>query len=223
MRVLLVEDEVEMAQLIVAIVTASGFVVDHVATLDEAAAAVIVAPYALVLLDRRLPDGDGLGLLPALRAAGTDVPVIVLTALDELSDRVVGLDAGADDYLAKPFAGEELLARMRALLRGRGRSPSPPIVCGRLRFDPATRCLEVDGRSLVLKRRELALIEVLLRRSGRVVAREALIDEVYGFDDDVQSNTLDAHISRLRARLVEVDAAANIHTVRGVGYMLDAA
>ena len=221
MRILLVEDEPEMARLIARSVGATGFVVDHVASIAEAEAALAVGRYVLVLLDRRLPGGDGLTLLRSVRTAQPGVPVIVLTALDDVRDKVQGLDAGADDYLAKPFDTEELLARVRAALRRPGGKPPPAIRCGDLRFDPASREVAVAGRLLVLGRRELALLDALIRRAGRVVQRSTLLEEVYGFEDDIQSNALDAHVSRLRARLAAARVA--IHPVRGVGYMLDEA
>ena len=221
MRLLLIEDEPDIAALYAEAVRAGRFVVDVAASLDEAQAAVSVARYDLLLLDRRLPDGEGLGALPRLRAAQPGVPVILLTALDAVPDRVRGLDAGADDYIAKPVDFDELRARIRAALRRPGAEAPPPIECGAIRFDLSSREVWVAGQPLMLKRRELALLECLIRRAGRVAPRETLLSELYGFDDEVQSNTLDAHVSRLRGRLSEADAGVAIHTVRGVGYMLD--
>lgn len=221
MRLLLVEDELEMATLVAANLTAAGFVIDCVSSIDGAKAAIAVAHYALVLLDRRLPSGDGLALIRSIRREQPGVPVIVLSALDSVPDKIRGLNEGADDYLPKPFDLDELLARVRAALRRPGAEDAPPIACGRLAFDPSNRTVTVDGAPVVLKRRELALLESLVRRVGRVVQRERLIEEVYGFDDDIQSNTLDAHVSRLRTRLAELGAQVAIHPVRGVGYLLD--
>lgn len=223
MRVLLVEDEPEMAKLVADGVGADGLVVDAVGSIDEAEAAIAVARYALVLLDRRLPDGDGLVLLRRMRSTQPGVPVIVLTALDAVPSKVEGLDAGADDYLTKPFETEELRARIRAALRRPGAEFTPPVACGRLLFDLTARHVTISGQAVVLRRRELALLEALVRRAGRVVQRATLMDEVYGFAEDVTSNTLDSHVSRLRARLTELGAGIVIHPVRGVGYMLDAA
>jgi DNA-binding response OmpR family regulator len=168
-----------------------------------------------VLLDRRLPDGDGLALLRRMRCSQPGVPVIVLTALDSVPDRVHGLDAGADDYVSKPYNCDELLARIRAALRRPGGEAAPRIVCGEITFDPATREVTVRGTPTILGRRELALLSALMRRRGRVVVRETLLDEVYGCDGQVNSNTLDAHVSRLRARLTRSAAGVAVHPVRG--------
>src|SRR5262245_16682889 len=154
MRVLLVEDEPEMAGLVARDIEAQGFAVDCATSLDEALAAISVARYALVLVDRRLPDGDGLAILPRLRDVAPGAAVIVLTALDAVRDRVKGLDSGADDYLVKPFDIEELRARIRAALRRPGGEPCPPITVGRLRFDPGTREVSVADEIVVLQRRE---------------------------------------------------------------------
>ena len=221
MRMILVEDEPEMSRLIAQCVTDAGYMVDRVGSLAEAEAALAVRRYALALLDRRLPDGDGLALLPFLRSSSPGTPVIVLTALDEVREKVRGLNAGADDYLAKPFDMDELLARIRAALRRPGGEPPPAIRCGDVVFEPATREVTVRGELLLLGRRELVLLEILICRAGRVVQRSTLLNEVYGLDDEVQSNALDAHVSRLRGRLIK--ASVVIHPVRGVGYMLDEA
>jgi DNA-binding response OmpR family regulator len=148
------------------------------------------------------------------------VPVIVLTARGDIADRVAGLDGGADDYLAKPFAVEELLARLRAVLRRPAGLQSDAIRAGRLVFDFGHREASVDGATLDLPRRELLVLETLLRRLGRTVLRATLEEAVYNFNDEIQSNTLDAHISRLRRKLTEANAGVEIHGIRGVGYLL---
>lgn len=223
MRILLVEDEPELAATTAARLTSEGFVVDQLGTLGDAIEAVMTTQYRAVLLDRRLPDGDGLSLLPVLRTRPSPPPVIVLTALDEIPDRVAGLDAGAEDYLIKPFAFAELLARLRVLFRRDGTpssGPGPNVTIGKLVYDLGSREAEVDGASLGLPRRELAILDVLVRRAGRVVLREHLEEQVYGFDDDIQSNALEAQISRLRKRLTDAGAGVAVHGIRGVGYML---
>jgi DNA-binding response OmpR family regulator len=192
--------------------------------LGQAIEAVLGAHYRLVLLDRRLPDGDGLSLLPVLRTRDSAPPVIVLTALDDIPDRVAGLDAGAEDYLIKPFSFDELLARMRVLLRRASTSaPAPHVTIGCLDYDLADRVPRIEGVALTLPRRELAILDTLARRAGRVVMREHLEAQVYGYDDEISSNALEAHISRLRKRLADAGARVVLHGVRGVGYMLRAA
>ena len=223
MRILLVEDDIEIGTIVAAEVRQAGFTVDLVDCRLDAEAALGVCRYALVLLDRRLPDGEGLSLLRETRTRQPGTPVIVMSALDQSTEVVRGLDAGADDYLTKPIDMAELLARVRAALRKTGTLRQPPITCGKLMFDADSRDVLIEDRPLILKRRELAVLESLMRRVARVVLRETLIEEVYGFDDDIQSNTLDAHISRLRNRLLEAGAGVAIYPVRGVGYMLDRA
>ena len=220
MRILLVEDEAEMAGALASALKRYDMIVDHVPTLAEAEEAISADVHAAVLLDRQLPDGDGLALIPKLRARADGVPIIVLTARGELADRVAGLDRGADDYLAKPFAVEELLARLRAVLR-RPAGLQPDIIrAGRLAFDFGHREASVDGAPLELPRRELLVLEALVRRMGRTVLRSALEEAVYSFDDEIQSNALDTHVSRLRRKLAEADARVEIHGIRGVGYLL---
>ena len=220
MRVLLVEDEPEMASALAVALKNYDMVVDHVSTLADAEEAVLVNDYGAVLLDRQLPDGDGLTLVPKLRAKDIGVAVIVLTARGELADRVAGLDTGADDYLGKPFAIEELLARMRAVLRRPAELSSETMKLGRLSFDVGNREASVAGRPLELPRRELLVLEALLRRMGRTVARSSLEEAVYSIDDEIQSNALDTHVSRLRRKLSEAQAEIEIHAIRGVGYLL---
>lgn len=195
-------------------------VVDHVSTLADATEAVSSDVHAAILLDRQLPDGDGLQLVPVLRAKRTSIPVIVLTARGDLADRVAGLNVGADDYLAKPFAIEELLARLRAVLRRPADVVSDLVQAGRLTFDFDNRVVSVAGEPLNLPRRELLVLETLLRRIGRTVQRSSLEEAVYSFDDEIQSNALDTHISRLRRKLIDTEAGLEIHAIRGIGYLL---
>lgn len=220
MRILLVEDEPEMARLIASLVAATGLTVDHVGNLADAREATAHRAYDLLLLDRRLPDGDGVSFLPALRAMQPGARVMLLTAMDALNDKVSGLEAGADDYLTKPFQGEELIARIRACLRRPAGETLPPLRVGALSLDFASRDVTVNGRFVAFNRRELMLLQALMRRVSRVTTRETLLEEVYGLADDVQANTLDTLVSRLRRRLAELEAGVELHTVRGVGYML---
>jgi DNA-binding response OmpR family regulator len=220
LRVLLVEDEPEMAAALAAALKNYDLVVDHFSTLADAEEAVALNTYRAIVLDRQLPDGDGLTLIPKLRAKGLGVPVIVLTARGDLVDRVAGLDAGADDYLGKPFAVEELLARLRAVLRRPADMASETITLGRICFDLGRREACIDDKPLDLPRRELLVLETLLRRMGRTVARTSLEEAVYSIDDEIQSNALDTHVSRLRRKLSESEAGVEIHAIRGVGYLL---
>jgi DNA-binding response OmpR family regulator len=218
MRILLVEDEAELAAALASALARHDVVVDHVPSVAAAASAVGGRVHDAILLDRRLPDGDGLSLLPVLRAHDIDIPVIVLTARAGLEDRVLGLDHGADDYLAKPFAVEEVMARLRAVLRRPGKVVTELVQIGRLVFHPQHREATIDGTPLLLPRRELLVLEALLQRKGRTVLRSVLEEAVYGFDEAVQPNALDTHVSRLRGKLAA--AAVEIHSIRGVGYLL---
>lgn len=221
MRVLLAEDEPEMADLLEAALRDEGLVVDRVASVEEGRAALSLARYRLIVLDRRLQDGDGLQLLRDLGPSARP-SVLVLSALDDAGERVVGLNAGADDYLGKPFDSDELRARIRAALRRGGPvGHAPPIRCGRLAYLPDSRDLLLGDAPFRLRRREAALLEALMLRVRRVVQRSVLVNEVYGFDEEPSSNTLDAHISRLRRKLEDRQAGVEIHAVRGIGYVLD--
>ena len=224
MRILLVEDDPGLGPPLAGRLRGEGFIVDHVSTLADASEAILGAPYRAVLLDRRLPDGEGMALLPVLRTR-TPVPAVLLvTALDDVPDRVAGLEAGADDYLTKPFAFEELRARLLTRLRqAPAETPGVPVKIGRLRYDLATREAWIDDAALTLPRRELALLDSLVRRAGRVVSREHLEGALYGFDDEFQSNVLEAQVSRLRRRLADGGAEVQLHVVRGIGYVLRAA
>lgn len=220
MRTLLVEDEPEMARSIGIKLGRSGFVADAVGSIAEARESLEVHRYAFALLDRRLPDGDGITLLPDMRRLQPGIRVLMLTACDAVNERICGLDAGADDYLTKPFDSDELMARIRACLRRPSAGLLPPISMGAFSFDLNIRELSVAGCPVMLHRRELALIDVLARHAGRVVLRTTLLDEIYGFDDEVQANALNILVSRLRRRLSDLNAGVEIHSARGIGYML---
>lgn len=220
MRLLLIEDDDELRTLVSKNLERGGFAVDAVGRLADAREHALAARYDAIILDRRLPDGEGAEWLAWLRRRDRSTPVLVLTARDAVSDRVAALDVGADDYLVKPFALEELLARLRALLRRPGAALGRVLEVGDLAFDTATRSVAASGTPVVVPRRELSVLEALMRRPGTVVTRSSLEDAAYALDEPVEPNALDAVLSRLRRRLVETGTSAEIHTVRGVGYLI---
>jgi DNA-binding response OmpR family regulator len=223
MRVLLVEDNERLAGFLAEGLRAAGFVVDSVGTADEGDTALRMVDYDTLVLDLGLPDRDGLSLLSDIRGRGAGIPVLVLTARDHVSDRVKGLNLGADDYLIKPFALEELVARLRALLRRPSETLSSVVAIGNVRFDVLTRELVIDGSPAALSRRECDVLEVLVRRIGRVVPKRMLDEKIYGFEDDVSMNSIEATVSRLRRNLKRLGATPTIRTYRGVGYLLEGA
>ncbi|MEJ6781926.1 response regulator transcription factor [Aminobacter sp. Piv2-1] len=220
MRILLVEDEPELASALRTALKRHDMVCDHAASLLEAGDYADAESYDAILLDRQLPDGDGLTLVPRLRARGNATPVLVLTARGDTADKVDGLDMGADDYLAKPFAFEELLARLRALLRRPAAIQAQVIRAGELVLDLGHREVAVRGEAMSLPRRELLVLEALMKRTGRMVQRASLMEAVFGLDDEIQSNALDTHVSRLRRKLADAECGVEINGVRGVGYLL---
>lgn len=220
MRILLVEDEEQLAELVRDHLARQSFAVDVVNTLDDAESALATTNFDLMVLDLNLPDGDGLELLRRLRRKGDHVPVLAATARDSLDQRVAGLDTGVDDYLVKPFDLRELTARIRALLRRPGAAFGVRLLAGNIALDTVTQAVEIAGASVILSRRQLVLLETLMRAQGRVVARPAIEEHMYGIDDLIESNAIEAHISRLRKILGDCGASHIIHTVRGVGYML---
>jgi DNA-binding response OmpR family regulator len=220
MRLLVIEDEFRINELLRTALSRVGFAVDAVATFGDARAALPLASYDAVILDLGLPDGDGLDLLTELRLGGSRVPILVLTARDAIEARVTGLDAGADDYLVKPFAMVELIARTKALLRRPGQALGTVLEAGNIAFDTIGRDVRVGATLLALPRQELAILEHLMRRLGRVVPKDVLEEKLYGIDEELGSNAIPVHIHHLRRRLGEAQAAAAIHTVRGIGYVL---
>lgn len=216
MHVLLTEDDDLIASGIVAGLNAQGLTVDRVASAADTQALLQVARFDVLVLDLGLPDEDGLRLLQRLRQQGVDLPVLVLTARDAVTDRVAGLQAGADDYLLKPFDLRELGARLHTLQRRSAGRCVNVIEHGRLSYDPSTRETWLDGRPVELSRREQALLQALLNNRGRILSGEQLKDSVYGFGDEVESNALNVHIHHLRRKL----GNAIVQTVRGLGYRL---
>jgi DNA-binding response OmpR family regulator len=220
MKILLVEDETRLAEAIAASLTKKGIAVDHTALLEDAIELAQQQTYDAIVLDRRLPDGDGITFIPWLRSSSVVTPVIVLTARNEPKERVAGLDLGADDYLGKPFLMEELFARLRAVMRRPSALAEPSIVLGRMTVDPIRMDVMVGELQLDLPRRELMVLVTLAKRKGKTVLRSVLETEIYNYEETIQSNALDAHVSRLRKRLADADAGVSIHNIRGVGYLL---
>lgn len=220
MRLLLVEDHATFAELVRQNLEREGFAVDVVETAGDGDAALRAVSYDAIILDLGLPDASGLTLLRDLRAAGKSTPVLILTARDTVDDRVTGLNAGSDDYLVKPCAMEELVARVRALLRRPGGALGVTLAAGNISFDTTAREVRIDDKPIAISRREMGVLEQLMRRYGRVVPKDVIEDKLYGFDEEVTSNSVEAHISRLRKRLEKGGANVSIHTLRGVGYLL---
>lgn len=216
MRVLLIEDDTVLGAAVRDQIAADGHSVDWVPRLDAAAEALNGAAYDLVLLDLMLPDGRGITFLRRLRARGDVTPVIILTALDQVSDRIDGLNAGADDYLVKPFDLAELSARIGSVARRYSGNPNPILTHGPLEIDLAARSIHRDGRPVVLTAREWALFEAFLTRPGQLLSKAQLEEKLYAFDTEVESNTIEVHVSRLRKKL----GAGIIETERGLGYRL---
>ena len=216
MRILLIEDDRTLGEAVRDHVAAGGHAVDWVDRLDLAADALTGVPYDLILLDLMLPDGRGVEFLRRRRRGGDVTPVVILTALDQISDRIEGLNAGADDYLVKPFDLSELSARLAAVARRYAGNPNPIISIGALEVDQALRLVTVAGRRIELTAREWAILDRLIRRPGAVVSRSQLEDTLYEFGSEIESNTVEVHVSRLRKKLGR-DA---ILTARGLGYSM---
>lgn len=227
MRVLVVEDDAGIAGGLAASLRQAGYAVDVCGTLAAAWASLCVEPYDAVLLDLGLPDGDGLDLLSRLRGLGQrsvggssmpqqDLPVLIMTARDGVNDCITGLDGGADDYIVKPFDANELLARLRAMLRRAAGRSKPVIEHGSLVLDPATRSVELSGQPVSLGGREFALLLTLLQARPQVLSKARLESALYGFDEALESNAIEVHVHHLRRKLGE----SLIKTVRGVGYFI---
>ena len=216
MRILLIEDDMVLGAAVRDQIVGDGHSLDWVQRLDAAGDAMAGATHDLLLLDLMLPDGRGIPFLRRLRSRGDVTPVIILTALDQVSDRIEGLNAGADDYLVKPFDLEELSARIGSVGRRYSGNPNPIVTLGELDIDMAARSLFRAGRAVMLTAREWALFEALLARPGQLLSKAQLEEKLYSFDAEVESNTIEVHVSRLRKKL----GAAVIETERGMGYRL---
>lgn len=216
MRILLVEDDDMLGGAVRDHLTANGHAVDWMKTIGSSADARATTPYDLLLLDLGLPDGNGLGFLRALRRAGDTVPVIVLTAMDQLTTRIDGLNAGADDYLVKPFDLGELIARVAAVSRRYTGNPNPLVQVGALTIDQARHLASVEGVPLDLTAREWAILEKLAQHPGIVVSKTQMEDALFAFGAEVESNAVEVYVSRLRKKIGQ----PLIHTSRGLGYRL---
>lgn len=216
MRILLIEDDTYLGTAVRDQIAGDGQSVDWVTRIDAAQDAMSGVAYDLVLLDLMLPDGLGIGFLKDLRARGDVTPVIILTALDQLSDRIAGLNAGADDYIVKPFDLPELSARIGSVARRYSGNPNPIVTHGALEVDLAARSIRRDGHPVQLTAREWALFEAFVSRPGQLLSKAQLEEKLYAFDAEIESNTIEAHVSRLRKKL----GAHVIETVRGMGYRL---
>jgi two-component system OmpR family response regulator len=216
MRILLIEDDTVLGAAVRDQIAADGHSVDWMTRLDQAGDAMAGAAYDLVLLDLMLPDGRGLPFLKALRGRGDVTPVIILTALDQVSDRIDGLNAGADDYLVKPFDLAELSARIGSVARRYTGNPNPIITHGTLEIDRAAKSIRRAGKPIALTAREWALFDAFLARPGQLLSKAQLEEKLYAFDSEVESNTIEVHVSRLRKKL----GNDVIDTERGLGYRL---
>lgn len=220
MRLLIVEDDQALAAALADALERRGIHSDVAMALEDARHMLAVAQYAAVLLDLGLPDGDGLALIRSLRAERSAIPVLAITARSALDARIVGLNSGADDYLTKPFEVDELVARLRAVLRRQGSLSGSQLTAGNLSFDTMSGDLVVDGVPVTLSARERQLAGLLLRRLGQVVSKPLAEDQLYGLNEPVGSNALEVLAHRLRRKLETAGASVRIETIRGVGYLM---
>jgi DNA-binding response OmpR family regulator len=220
MRLLIVEDNEELAELLAKGLRTAGYETDVLSTVEDARAVLRTTFYAALILDLGLPDGDGLALLREIRQRDNPVPVLVLTARGGLHDRVHGLRSGADDYLVKPFALEELIARLEAQLRRPGQLLGNSLRIANLQFDTQNRQASIDDQPQVLSARETAVLELLMRSKGRVVSKKQVEDHIFGHSGEVASNAVEVYVHRLRKQLADRGAKVQVHTIRGVGYLI---
>jgi DNA-binding response OmpR family regulator len=219
-RVLIIEDEIRIGEILKSGLQRADFAVDVVKSCGDGREALSLTAYDAAILDLGLPDGDGIALLSELRASHNGLPILILTARDAVEDRVSGLDTGADDYLVKPFAIAEVIARLKALLRRPGGALGIALRAGNIEFDTIGRDVRVGSTPLQLPRRECAILEHLMRRQGRVVPKAVFEEKLYSMDNELESNAVPVHVHHLRRRLQKANATVVIHTIRGVGYIL---
>jgi DNA-binding response OmpR family regulator len=222
MRILLVEDDPQIARIIRRGLTESSYAVDVVSTGEDALFRASVGNHDAIVLDVLIPPPDGFEVSRRLRREGVNVPILMLTARDAVADRVEGLDSGADDYLVKPFQFDELLARLRALLRRGGATQETVVRAGGLELDTRSHRVAVDGNAIALTTKEYSLLEYLARNAGRIVGRAEIADHVWDEEFDPFSNLIEVYVNRLRRNIEKVSDRKVIHTVRGAGSMLEA-
>jgi DNA-binding response OmpR family regulator len=220
MRLLIVEDNEELAELLAKGLQMAGYQADILSTVEEAKSVLGKTFYAALILDLGLPDGDGLELLREIRQQNNPIPVMVLTARGGLQDRVHGLRSGADDYLVKPFALEELVARLEAQLRRPGQLLDSNLRIANLEFDTRNRQASINEQPQLFSAREIAVLELLMRSKGRVVTKKQVEDHIFGHSGEVASNAIEVYVHRLRKQLSERGAKVQVHTIRGVGYLI---
>lgn len=222
MRILIVEDEVGLAEALTQILKKQNYSVDTVHDGQSGLDNIMSGIYDLLLLDIMLPEIDGITLLRKIRSAGISTPVILLTAKGDISDKVSGLDYGADDYVAKPFSTEELLARIRAALRRKGEViPEDGIKFGDIELNTANLKLICKGKEIKLILKESELLELLMSRKNAVISKEQIIEKLWGFDSEVEHNNVEVYISFLRKKFTFLNSSVRISTIRGVGYVLE--
>jgi DNA-binding response OmpR family regulator len=222
MRILIVEDDPQLAPLIKLDLESVGYVADIVGLANDGLHAASTVDYDVLIVDLTLPDGDGMQLVHQLRSKGSITPILILTARSAAGDKVKGLSVGADDYLVKPFDRNELKARVAALLRRSRQITAPKLALGDIEYDVATRELTIGGAPVSIPRRELALLELLLRRSRSFTPKDVIEERLYGFDEELSSNAIEVHIHHLRKALAKAKSASRIETSRGLGYRLAA-
>jgi DNA-binding response OmpR family regulator len=220
LRLLIVEDNQRLCQAVAQSLRAQGFAVDTAASVSEGLRVWRAAEYDAAVLDLMLPDGSGLAALKEMRDQGNVTPVLILTALGAIEERVRGLDCGADDYLVKPFAMQELIARLRALLRRPGAALGRTLTLGNVKLDTSARIATVAETPLNLTRSELIVLESLLRNQGRVISKERLVECLYDFEQERSANSVETQVHRLRRKLTAAGADVSLRTLRGLGYLV---